>query len=201
MGDVAEGGAQQRAGQQRTQQLRENVAGHPAPMEVVAQRERDGDDGVQVCPDTAPMNKMTVSTVKAGAVISAIRPIWPDMPSVEYTITAKLQQDPSVDTVLALGAPFALAAVQSVKNAGSSAKVATFDTNAALVDAIKNGDVQWAVDQQPFLQGYLSVDSLWLYLNNGNVIGGGQPTLTGPSFIDKSNVEAVAEYAKNGTRS
>ena len=123
-----------------------------------------------------------------------------DMPSVESTITAKLQQDPSVDTVLALGAPFALAAVQSVKNAGSSAKVATFDTNAALVDAIKNGDVQWAVDQQPFLQGYLSVDSLWLYLNNGNVIGGGQPTLTGPSFIDKSNVEAVAEYAKNGTR-
>ena len=69
-----------------------------------------------------------------------------------------------------------------------------------MVDAIKNGDVQWAVDQQPFLQGYLSVDSLWLYLNNGNVIGGGQPTLTGPSFIDKSNVEAVAEYAKNGTR-
>ena len=123
-----------------------------------------------------------------------------DMPSVESTITAKLQQDPSVDTVLALGAPFALAAVQSVKNAGSSAKVATFDTNAALVDAIKNGNVQWAVDQQPFLQGYLSVDSLWLYLNNGNVIGGGQPTLTGPSFIDKSNVEAVAEYAKNGTR-
>ena len=123
-----------------------------------------------------------------------------DMPSVESTITAKLQQDPSVDTVLALGAPFALAAVQSVKNAGSTAKVATFDTNAALVDAIKNGDVQWAVDQQPFLQGYLSVDSLWLYLNNGNVIGGGQPTLTGPSFIDKSNVAAVAEYAKNGTR-
>ena len=123
-----------------------------------------------------------------------------DMPSVESTITAKLQQDPSVDTVLALGAPFALAAVQSVKNAASKAKVATFDTNAALVDAIKNGDVQWAVDQQPFLQGYLSVDSLWLYLNNGNVIGGGQPTLTGPSFIDKSNVDAVAEYAKNGTR-
>jgi simple sugar transport system substrate-binding protein len=123
-----------------------------------------------------------------------------DMPSVESTITAKLQQDPSIDTVLALGAPFALAAVQSVKNAGSSAKVATFDTNAALVDAIKNGDVQWAVDQQPFLQGYLSVDSLWLYLNNGNVIGGGKSTLTGPSFIDKSNVDAVAEYAKNGTR-
>lgn len=99
-----------------------------------------------------------------------------DMPSVEATITAKLQQDKDIDHVLTLGAPFALTAVSSVKNAGSQAKVVTFDTNAALVDAIKNGDVQWAVDQQPFLQGYLAVDSLWLYLNNGNVLGGGQPT-------------------------
>jgi simple sugar transport system substrate-binding protein len=123
-----------------------------------------------------------------------------DMPSVESTITAKLQQDPAIDYVVTLGAPFALTAVQSAKNAGSPTKIGTFDTNAALVDAIQNGDVQWAVDQQPFLQGYLAVDSLWLYLNNGNVLGGGQPTLTGPSFIDKTNVEAVAEYAKAGTR-
>jgi simple sugar transport system substrate-binding protein len=123
-----------------------------------------------------------------------------DMPSVESTITAKLQQDPTIDHVLALGAPIALTAVQSVKNAGSSAKVVTFDTNAALVDAIKNGEVQWAVDQQPFLQGYLAVDSLWLFINNGNVIGGGGTTLTGPAFIDKSNIDAVADYAKNGTR-
>ena len=123
-----------------------------------------------------------------------------DMPSVESTITAKLQQDPAIDTILTLGAPFALTSVQSVKNAASKAKVATFDTNAALVDAIQKGDVQWAVDQQPYLQGYLAVDSLWLYLSNKNVIGGNQPTLTGPSFIDKSNIDAVAELAKGGTR-
>ncbi len=36
-----------------------------------------------------------------------------DMPSVESTITAKLQQDKSIDHVVALGAPIALAAVQS----------------------------------------------------------------------------------------
>jgi simple sugar transport system substrate-binding protein len=123
-----------------------------------------------------------------------------DMPSVESTITAKLQQDPSIDHVVALGAPIALTAVQSVGNAGSSAKVVTFDTNAALVESIQKGDVQWAVDQQPFLQGYLAIDSLWLYVNNKNLIGGGQPTLTGPSFIDKSNIDSVAELAKSGTR-
>jgi len=123
-----------------------------------------------------------------------------DMPSVQSTITAKLQQDPSVDYVVALGAPIALTAVESVNNAGSKARIATFDTNAALVDANQNGKVQWAVDQQPFLQGYLAIDSLWLYLNNRNVIGGGQSTLTGPAFIDESNIDAIAEYAKNGTR-
>jgi simple sugar transport system substrate-binding protein len=123
-----------------------------------------------------------------------------DMPSVESTITAKLQQDPSIDHVVALGAPIALTAVQSVGNAGSRAKVVTFDTNAALVDSIKKGDVQWAVDQQPFLQGYLAIDALWLFINNKNLIGGGQATLTGPSFIDKTNIDAVAELAKSGTR-
>jgi simple sugar transport system substrate-binding protein len=123
-----------------------------------------------------------------------------DMPSVQSTITAKLQQDPAIDYVVTLGAPIALTAVQSAANAGSTAKIATFDTNAELVDAIKARKVQWAVDQQPFLQGYLAIDSLWLYLNNGNVIGGGQPTLTGPAFIDESNIDAVATFAKNGTR-
>ena len=113
-----------------------------------------------------------------------------DMPSVESTITAKLQQDPSVDYVVALGAPFALTAVQSVKNAGSNAKVGTFDTNAALVDAIQDGGVQWAVDQQPFLQGYLSIDSLWLYMNNGNVIGGGK------ADADRSVVHRQVEHRR-----
>ena len=70
----------------------------------------------------------------------------------------------------------------------------------SLVDAIKNGKVQWAVDQQPFLQGYLAIDSLWLFKNNKNLIGGGQPTLTGPSFIDQGNIDAVAALAKAGTR-
>jgi simple sugar transport system substrate-binding protein len=123
-----------------------------------------------------------------------------NMPSVRSTIAAKLQQDRSVDSVLTLGAPFALTAVQSVKDAGSSAKVYTFDSNAELPKAIQSGDVQWAVDQQPYLQGYLSVDSLWLYVTNGDIIGGGKAVLTGPSFITKDNIEAIAQYAVKGMR-
>ena len=119
---------------------------------------------------------------------------------VQSAIAAKLQTSKDVDRVIALGAPYALAAVQSVKDAGSSAKVATFDTNALLLAAIQAGTVEWAIDQQPYLQGYLAVDSLWLYLSNGDVVGGGLPVLTGPAFIDKTNVEALVGYAKAGTR-
>ncbi|WP_033318367.1 sugar ABC transporter substrate-binding protein [Streptomyces yerevanensis] len=124
-----------------------------------------------------------------------------DMPSVKSTITAKLKQDSSIDQVVTLGAPFALTAVQSASDAGSEAKVATFDLNKDLTGAIEKGDIEFAVDQQPYLQGYLSIDSLWLYKNNGNFPGGGeQPVLTGPAFVDTSNVEAVAEFAAKGTR-
>jgi simple sugar transport system substrate-binding protein len=123
-----------------------------------------------------------------------------DRATVKRAVIAKLQQDFSIDRVLTLGAPMALAALESVGESNSYARVATFDTNKGVVDAIKNGTIEWAIDQQPFLQGYLAVDSLWLYLTNKNVIGGGQPTLTGPSFVDQTNINSVADLAEAGTR-
>jgi simple sugar transport system substrate-binding protein len=123
-----------------------------------------------------------------------------NMSAVQSTMTAKLQQDPSIDYIATLGAPEALTAIQAVQNAHSHAKIATFDTNTQLVGAIKSGQVQWAVDQQPYLQGYEAIDALWLYKTNGDTIGGGNPVLTGPAFVDKSNVDAIEQYAKRGTR-
>jgi simple sugar transport system substrate-binding protein len=123
-----------------------------------------------------------------------------DSSAVQSTITAKLTQDKSIDAVITLGAPIALIAISSIKAANSTAKLYTFDTNAAEIAAIKSGSVQWAVDQQPYLQGYESIDSLWLYLTNGDTIGGGQTVLTGPAFIDTTNIGKVAAYAQRGTR-
>ena len=123
-----------------------------------------------------------------------------DNSAMQSTMTAKLTQDKNVDAVITLGAPVALVAIQSIQASNSHAKLYTFDTNAAEIAKIKSGEVVWAVDQQPYLQGYESIDSLWLYLTNGNVLGGGQTVLTGPSFIDASNVAKVAQYAARGTR-
>ncbi|ASU82303.1 sugar ABC transporter substrate-binding protein [Nocardiopsis gilva YIM 90087] len=122
------------------------------------------------------------------------------MPDVKSSITSKLQEDKDVDYVATLGAPYAMGALDAVDNAGSDAKVATFDTDKNLIGAIQDGLVEWAVDQQPYLQGYLAVDGLWLYNVNGNVSGGGKAVLTGPSFIDKSNIDDIKVFAEKGTR-
>lgn len=123
-----------------------------------------------------------------------------DLTSVQSTINSKLSQDKSFDTVFALQAPVAMRATEAITQSGSEAQVVTFDTNAELVDAIADGRVAWAVDQQPYLQGYLAVDSLWVAKRNGGTFGGGQPVYTGPSFVDKHNVEQIAEAAKAGLR-
>jgi simple sugar transport system substrate-binding protein len=124
-----------------------------------------------------------------------------ESPSDELsTMTAALTKDKTVDAVITLDAQVALTALQAMQAAHSSAKLYTFDTNAQSIAKIKSRAIQWAVDQQPYLQGYEAVDGLWLFLTNGNTLGGGQVVLTGPSFVDASNVGAVAKYAARGTR-
>lgn len=123
-----------------------------------------------------------------------------DDSSVVTTLQAALTQDSSIDYIVTLGAQFALNAASAKEGAGSDARIGTFDTNAALVEAIQDGNVEWAIDQQPYLQGYLAVDAIWLYINNGNTLGGGQSVATGPAFIDADNIDAVAEFAAGGTR-
>ncbi|MEU5768233.1 substrate-binding domain-containing protein [Streptomyces asoensis] len=124
-----------------------------------------------------------------------------DLDAVTTTVAARLRQEPDIDEVITNGAQFALAAVKAADQADSGAEVATFDLNKDLVTAVRDGSVQFAVDQQPYLQGYLAVDALWLYKTNGNLSGGGvAPVLTGPAFVTKTNVAEVARFAAAGTR-
>lgn len=125
-----------------------------------------------------------------------------DMSQVDSTVTAKLQADSSADAIIGLGAPITLTIVKDVAslNLQSKVKVASFDLNATLAQSIIDGKVQFTVDQQPWLQGYDSVDALWQYTRGGFKVGGGLPVLTGPSIIDKTNAAAVLTYAKEGIR-
>jgi simple sugar transport system substrate-binding protein len=136
----------------------------------------------------------------SGAKVERVYVNGRDDAAVVTTLQAKLTQDSAVDWIVTLGAQFALDAVKAVEASGGSAKIGTFDTNAELVKAVQDDNVAWAIDQQPYLQGYLAVSSLYLYKTNGNLIGGGQNVPTGPAFIDAENIDAVAQFAANGTR-
>ncbi|MER5726127.1 sugar ABC transporter substrate-binding protein [Streptomyces sp. NPDC002418] len=123
-----------------------------------------------------------------------------NMPDVQASIEAKLDSDKSIDAVVTLGAPFADAAVKAKKTAGSKAEIDTFDLNASVAAGLQDKSLGFAVDQQPYLQGYEAVDLLWLYRYNQNVLGGGLPVLTGPQVITRDDADALAEYTNRGTR-
>ena len=123
-----------------------------------------------------------------------------DVSTTLTEIQSKLQSDKSIDSVLALNPDIAVAARDAVKGAGSEAKLATFDLSGDVVQSVKGGDIEFAIDQQQYLQGYLPVQFLYLYKKNLNTIGGGQPVLTGPGFVTKDNASTVEKLAEDGTR-
>jgi simple sugar transport system substrate-binding protein len=119
---------------------------------------------------------------------------------VKATIKSKLQSDDSIDAVLTLGGQYAIDAVGAVDESGSDAKVATFDLSEDVVKQIEADKILFAVDQQPYVQGFLGISTLYLKSINGNDVGGGQPINSGPAFVTKENAADVAKFAAQGTR-
>ncbi|MEV0293065.1 sugar ABC transporter substrate-binding protein [Nocardia sp. NPDC050710] len=115
-------------------------------------------------------------------------------------IKGALEADRSIDAVLTLNSQVAARAVDAVQESRSAATVATFDLNTDVVEAIRAGKLLFAVDQQQYEQGYLPIVLLQLYRTNLNTVGGGAPVQTGPGFVDKNNVDAVATLVAQGTR-
>ncbi len=123
-----------------------------------------------------------------------------DLSGSEATIESKLQADPTIDGILSLGGDMSGQAVKAVANTGAKVTVGTFDVNADVVQNIIDGKILFAIDQQPYVQGYLGVTGIYLKALNGNDIGGGQPVYSGPAIITKDNAADVLKFAKSGTR-
>lgn len=123
-----------------------------------------------------------------------------DLAGSEATIESKLQSDASIDGILTLGGDMSGQAVKAVSAVGTDVTVGTFDVNADVVKNVVDGKLLFAIDQQPYVQGYLGVDGIYLKVLNGNDIGGGQPVYSGPAIITKDNAESVLKFAQGGTR-
>jgi simple sugar transport system substrate-binding protein len=123
-----------------------------------------------------------------------------DLAGSESTIESKLQADPTIDGILTLGGDMSGQAVKAVAATGANVTVGTFDVNADVVQNVIDGKIQFAIDQQPYAQGYLGVTAVYLKNLDGLDIGGGQPVYTGPAFITKDNATSVLKFAQQGTR-
>lgn len=131
-----------------------------------------------------------------------VLPTSNDPAEIQSKVTAALQADPAVDTVLALGAGTAgepaVAAVVAMGKGQGSVKVASFDLSASFLESVAAGDAAFAIDQQQFLQGYLAVDFLALHAEFGLMPGGN--VASGPNLITADKAAQVVELSAKGIR-
>lgn len=115
-------------------------------------------------------------------------------------IKAKLDSLKDVDAVFGTGPVIGHDAAAAAKELGRKVVVGAVDLSTDLLKDISAGEVAFTIDQQQYLQGYVSVLALYLNATNKNTLGGGLPINTGPGFVDKSNADAVAQLVAAGTR-
>jgi simple sugar transport system substrate-binding protein len=114
-------------------------------------------------------------------------------------IAAYLQKNREVDGILALGPVAAEPALQVLDEMGAIGKIklCTFDISPGIIQALMKKQMNFALDQQQWLQGYLPVVFLANYAKYGSILQNGL-ILTGPSFVTPENVEQVANLTTKG---
>ncbi|NJS38164.1 MAG: sugar ABC transporter substrate-binding protein [Rhodobacteraceae bacterium] len=131
-----------------------------------------------------------------------VLPTSNDPAEIQAKVTAALQADPSIDTVLALGAGTAgepsVAAVVGLGKGQGAIKVASFDLSASFLESVAAGDAAFAIDQQQFLQGYLAVNFLALHADYGLMPGGN--VASGPNLITADKAAQVVDLSAKGIR-
>ena len=135
-----------------------------------------------------------------GEVVTEFMGLDADTTEQQNTINAALAADPDIDGVLGVGPVITMSALRAAQDLGRDLTIGGFDMTPELLAAIEAGDVAFTVDQQQYLQGYLTVLFLYLNVTNQNTVGGGLPVLTGPGFVTPDNAAAVVALSEQGTR-
>ena len=136
-----------------------------------------------------------------GATVKEIGVNGNNPTQTQQSIEAAIQHDPTIDGVMALGPQGSLPAIKALQdlNKAGQIKLATFDLTPDVLQAIKAGQMLFAIDQQQYLQGYLPIVLLTLYRTNLNTVAN-DVILTGPGFVTSDNVAKVIQLTSQGTR-
>ena len=121
-----------------------------------------------------------------------------DVTEIEKAVAAKLG---GVDTILTLGAGLSgEAALKALEAAGKVGKIrlGTFDMSPDMLKAAAAGKVEFLIDQQQYLQGYLPIVIFAQYIRWGTMPAG--VVMTGPGFVTPENASKVIKWAAQGYR-
>lgn len=124
-----------------------------------------------------------------------------DFTEARNAISAYLQKTSDLEAVMTLGPNGAEPAIQALESAGKLGKLkfGTFDLSPAILQTVAKGQMDFAIDQQPFLQGYLPVAFLANYIRYG-IIPSQETVFTGPNFVTPETAAKALELSKHGIR-
>ncbi|WP_259313854.1 sugar ABC transporter substrate-binding protein [Capillimicrobium parvum] len=125
-----------------------------------------------------------------------------DMAASTPTRIANAARRHRAQAVLTLNSTGALLALEGVRKAGLAGrvKVATFDLGPDVLNAVLRGQLAFAVDQQPYLQGYLPVVLLSQLARYGLFPARRGLIPTGPNFVTKDNAQQALDLSRRSIR-
>jgi len=143
----------------------------------------------------------TDALTAAGGTVEVVAVDIGDPTASQQTISAAIESNPEINGVLTLGptsAEPALAALTELDMLGTI-NLATFDLSPEVLEAVEAGNMLFAIDQQQYLQGYLPVVLLTLFVTNLNTVAN-DVLMTGPGFVTAETAGRVIELSAAGTR-
>jgi simple sugar transport system substrate-binding protein len=139
---------------------------------------------------------------RAGARMQVLGIDAADPEDATQRVRGALARDPAVDGILTLGPLSAAPTLAALRDAGRLGKIAVgcFDLTPEVLGAVRDGELLFAIDPQPYLQGYLAVVLMAKYLQTRAIPGGGQIIRTGPTFVTRNEAAAVIALTERGVR-
>ncbi|MDB6182255.1 substrate-binding domain-containing protein [Paracoccus fistulariae] len=122
-----------------------------------------------------------------------------DATGTAEAIKAELLKDSSIDAVITGAAWASDSAAIAIQQAGRPVMLGTFDLSPSVLNRIKDGTQNMAIDQQPYLQSFLAATMLAANIDFGVELAT-DPVLTGPAIVDAENVEVTMKGVEEGVR-
>ncbi|MEO0563339.1 MAG: sugar ABC transporter substrate-binding protein [Chloroflexota bacterium] len=138
---------------------------------------------------------------EAGGTVSVLEVDLNDPTDTQNRVLAALEADDTINGVFTLGPSASVPVLEGLRDANLIGVVglATFDLSPEVLQAVADGEMLFAIDQQQYTQGYLAITYMYLFMDNLNTPGS-VVVQTGPGFVTADTAEAVIEFSARGTR-